>query len=452
MKTKVLLLCAHSGRLVADLFSAMQPGVLLMTDALILQILLILSVGWLLGYVFSRFGLPGMLGQLVAGVLLGPPVLGLIQPSEPINFIADLGIFFVMFHSGMEMDPRELFEHLGPSLAVAFGGFFLPFGLGFMASMLFDGTVNQSLFMGLGVSITAIAVQMVILHSMRINQTRLGHIIIGAAIADDILALVVLSVLCGIAKTGRFEVVSTGFILVKVFLFFLLTFIAGYFILPRLTRKLHDREGRAFTFAMILALVLAYLAEEAGLHLIIGAFLAGQFLRRGIRDEKLFLSMLDRFFGLSYGFLIPVFLASLSFHLVFSWDMTFIGFALLIFLVAVVGKVVGSGLGLAVCGFSFWESTIVGFGMNGRGAVELVVATVVTTLSKQLMASGVIVSPLLTEAQFSALVLMGFVTTLITPMTLKWSVMRACRSDEKAPFCQLWEESHHPAETWPVHK
>ncbi len=159
-----------------------------MTNVLILQILLILSVGWMLGYVFSRFGLPGMLGQLVAGVILGPPVLGLIHASQPIEFIADLGIFFVMFHSGMEMDPKELFEHLGPSLAVACGGFFLPFGLGFGTCLIFGGTIHQSLFTGLGVSITAIAVQMVILHAMRINQTRLGHIIIGAAIADDILS------------------------------------------------------------------------------------------------------------------------------------------------------------------------------------------------------------------------------------------------------------------------
>ena len=420
-----------------------------MTNVLILQILLILSVGWMLGYVFSRFGLPGMLGQLVAGVILGPPVLGLIHASQPIEFIADLGIFFVMFHSGMEMDPKELFEHLGPSLAVACGGFFLPFGLGFGTCLIFGGTIHQSLFTGLGVSITAIAVQMVILHAMRINQTRLGHIIIGAAIADDILALIVLSVLCGIAKSGSFALVSVLVIVVKVVVFFVLTFIVGYFIMPRFTHRLHDREGRAFTFSMILALILAYLAELAGLHLIIGAFLAGQFLRRGIRDDHLFFSMLDRFFGLSYGFLIPVFLASLSFHLVLSWDPMFVLFALVICIVAVIGKVVGCGLGLASCGFSLWESAIVGFGMNGRGAVELVVATVVTTLSKQLLSTGVITTPLLTEQQFSALVLMGFVTTLITPMTLKWSVMKACQADEKAEFCTLWRSSHAPTQSWP---
>ncbi len=219
--------------------------------------------------------------------------------------------------------------------------------------------------------------------------------------------------------------------------------------MPRFTHRLHDREGRAFTFAMILALILAYLAELAGLHLIIGAFLAGQFLRRGIRDDHLFFSMLDRFFGLSYGFLIPVFLASLSFHLVLSWDPMFVLFALVICIVAVIGKVVGCGLGLASCGFSLWESAIVGFGMNGRGAVELVVATVVTTLSKQLLSTGVITTPLLTEQQFSALVLMGFVTTLITPMTLKWSVMKACQADEKAEFCTLWRSSHAPTQSWP---
>jgi Kef-type K+ transport system membrane component KefB len=208
---------------------------------------------------------------------------------------------------------------------------------------------------------------------------------------------------------------------------------------PRITRRLHDREGNAFTFAMAAALTMAYLAELAGLHLIIGAFLAGQFVRKEIMDHQIYEAIQDRFYGISYGFLVPIFFASLSFHLHFHWNMSFIIFALVLTLMAVIGKIAGCGLGYAVFRRNFWESAIVGFGMNGRGAVEIVVASVVLKLSDELMSSGAVSDPLLTQDQFSALILMAFITTLIAPITLKWSVMKACGSDKKESFCVLWE-------------
>jgi Kef-type K+ transport system membrane component KefB len=226
-----------------------------------------------------------------------------------------------------------------------------------------------------------------------------------------------------------------------VVVFFGLTIILGHFVIPRITRKLHDREGRAFTFAIASALTMAYLAELAGLHLIIGAFLAGQYVRKEVMDQKIYAVIFDRFYGISYGFLVPVFFASLSFHLHFYWDLSFVFFAFMLTLVAILGKLIGCGLGFGVFRHNLWESAIVGFGMNGRGAVELVVASVVLKLSDELVSSKTVAEPLLTQEQFSALILMAFITTLMAPITLKWSVMRACRSDEKATFCQLWDES-----------
>jgi Kef-type K+ transport system membrane component KefB len=108
-------------------------------------------------------------------------------------------------------------------------------------------------------------------------------------------------------------------------------------------------------------------------------------------------------------------------------------------LVAIVGKLVGSGLGLFVFRRNIWESVVVGFGLNGRGAVELVIATVMIKLSNDLMAKGAISEPLLTNVQFSALVLMAFLTTMIAPITLKWSAMRACTPSEKVTFCSMWD-------------
>ncbi len=415
----------------------------MITSELILNILLILIVAWILGSFFTRFGLPAMLGELLAGIILGPSLLGLISASPGLELMAEWGILFVMFYTGMEMDPKELLEHIWPSLSVALGGFILPFVLGYFTCRFFDGTVYQSLFVALGVSITAIAVQSVILHSMRINRTELGHIIIGAAIADDILSLIGISIMLGLVKTGTVAFVSLSLVIIKVFAFFGITILLGHFVVPRLTRKLHDREGKAFTFAIIAVLVMGYLAELAGLHLIIGAFLAGQFVRKEIMDKKIYEAISDRFFGLSYGFLVPIFFASLSFHLHFSHEWSFMMFAFILTLVAILGKFVGCGLGLTLFGHRPWASAIVGFGMNGRGAVELVVATIVMNLSNKLMASKSISEPLLTQNQFSALILMAFVTTLIAPITLRWAVMKSCSPDEKATFCNLWESGGH---------
>ncbi len=413
----------------------------MITSDIIINLLLILSVAWVLGIMFSHFGLPAMLGELLAGIILGPPLLGIVIASPVIEMLAELGIFFVMFHSGMEMDPKELLEHVWPSLGVAFLGFVLPYAMGFILAKAFGATLYQALVIGMGVSITAIAVQAVILHSMSINKSEVGHIIIGAAIADDIMSLIALATVLNLAQTGRISVGAVSVILLKVFAFFGITILLGEFVIPRFTKYLTDKGGKAFTFAIVTALVMAYLAELAGLHIVIGAFLAGQFVRREIMDEKIYAVINDRLYGISYGFLVPIFFASLSFHLHVSLNASFILFSTLLILTAILGKVVGCGLGAALFRYNFWESLIIGFGMNGRGAVELVVAMVVLEMSNKLLAQNIITQPLLTQDQFSALVMMAFVTTFIAPISLKWAVTKTCGLSERASFCQLWDES-----------
>ena len=412
----------------------------MLTDHLIINLLIILAVAWPMGALFARFGLPVMLGQLLTGLLLGPAMLNIISPSEGITFLADLGIFFAMFYAGMEMDPKELLEHIWPSLAVAVGGFVLPFAMGFFVASAFGGTVFQSLFIGIGLSITAIAVQAVILQEMQIHKTSIGHIIMGAAIADDIISLVGLSILLGLVKTGTVETVGILIIILKVAAFFVFTILAGHFVIPVFTRKLDDYNAKGFTFAMIAALVMATAAELAGLHTVIGAFLAGQFVRKEIMHEKVYNAIRDRFYGLSHGFLMPVFFASLAFHIHFQWNLSFLFFVTAITITAILGKLVGCGIGALSFRYSMRESAIIGFGMNGRGAVELVIVAVVIGLSDDLLAQGVISDPLLTESQFSALVLMAFITTLLAPLALRWSVMRTCSGSEKEQFCQLWSD------------
>ncbi len=413
----------------------------MITSNLIINLFLILTVAWMLGILFSRMGLPAMLGELMAGVILGPPLLGIVSASAPIELLAELGIFFVMFHTGMELNPKELLNNIWPSLSVAVGGFVLPFALGFGVAYAFGGTVYQSLFVAIGVSITAIAVQSVILYSLKINQTGVGHVILGAAIVDDILSLMALSVLLAMVKTGSIQFTVLLLIVVKVAAFFGLTIVVGHFIAPRFTWKLTTKGETAFTFALAAAFLMAYLAHLAGLHLIIGAFLAGQFVRKEIVDDNVFHMIGARFTGISYGFLVPIFFASLAFHLHLRFDWMFLYFALALILTATLGKLVGCGLGAALFKYNFWESTVVGLGMNGRGAVELVIAAVILNLSDELMAAQRITEPLLTSDQFSALVLMAFATTIIAPISLKWAVTKTCLPNEKASFCTLWDEA-----------
>jgi Kef-type K+ transport system membrane component KefB len=410
-------------------------------ETLIVNLLLILCAAWFLGFLFSRLGLPVMLGELMAGLILGPALLDVVHLTGQLELLAELGVFFVMFYAGMEMDPKELLEHIRPSLAAALGGFVLPFVLGFLVTRFFGGTIYQSLFIGLGLSVTAIAVQAVILQNLQIHRTEVGHVIMGAAIADDIFSLITLSVLLGLAQSGTVSLLSVGVLLAKVVLFFGFTILVGEFLVPRLTRNLTDDGGKAFTFALIVALIMAFLAAKAGLHLVIGAFLAGQFVRREVMEEKIYQLISDRFFAISYGFLTPIFFATLGFHLQFAWTFPFVSFAVLITVVAIAGKLLGSGLGAKLAGLSTGESVVVGIGMNGRGAVELVVAAVVINLSNQLLATGAISEPLLTANQFSALVFMAFVTTVMTPILLKWAVMKNCSHINGASFCAIWRNS-----------
>jgi Kef-type K+ transport system membrane component KefB len=211
--------------------------------------------------------------------------------------------------------------------------------------------------------------------------------------------------------------------------------------MPRLTRRLTDTGGKAFTFAMVSALVMAYFADLAGLHPIMGAFLAGQFVRKEIMDYEIYEAIEDRFYGISYGFLVPIFLASLSFHLHFSWNHVFLTFSLALILVAMLGKLVGCGLGALPFRYNLREAFIIGLGMNGRGAVELVVATVVLGLSDDLISKNIINAPLLTQDQFSALILMAFLATFIAPITLKWAVTHTCAPSEKEQICRLWDNA-----------
>lgn len=367
-------------------------------------ILILMVVVWVMGKLFRAVKLPIIFGELAGGIIVGPLVLGLISPdSHTIKLLAELGVFFLMLHSGLETDPGELMKSSKKSILVAIMGIVLPFLGGYYVSMAFGRSFNESLFIAMGLSITAIAISARLFKEYKLSKTQTAHITLGAALIDDIFALVMFSVVLNIVETGGIEFMPILIMISKVLLFFGVVIIGGFKIQKYLGKFL---KNKGFTFALIAALTLGLIAESIGLHMIIGAFLAGLFIREEVVDPKVFCKIEDRIYGLSYSFLGPIFFASLAFYLDFTAFTQAPLFLVAILIVAILGKVIGSGGAAYLQKVSFKSSLVIGLAMNNRGAVELIIASIGLNL-------GIIGADV-----FSILVLMAFVTTLFSIITI----------------------------------
>lgn len=385
-----------------------------------INLLLVMVIIWTAGVLFRKIKQPPVLGELLAGIIFGPPVLGIIQPDKTLTVLSDLGVFFLMFYAGIETNPFDLKRMMTPSFLVGIGGFAVPFVLGYgVCAYIFHLTVLQSLFVGLGLSITAIAVNARVLNDMSLQQYRVTPVIIGASIVDDILSFALFSAIVSMAagEGNGMNWQGMSWIFIKVGLFFGCSIFIGMQLYPRISRYFASREAKGFTFALIVALIFGLMAEFAGLHIILGAYMAGLFVREGIVNKALFQKINDRFVSITYGFLGPIFFVSLSFHMTFTIFQTHFWLLMVLLGVAIVGKIIGAGLGGYLGKLNQRECTLVAFAMNGRGAVELIIASVGIQL-------GVI-----DDVLFSILVVVAFITTLFPPVSLSMLLKRMGRDE-----------------------
>ncbi|MBU1151300.1 cation:proton antiporter [Patescibacteria group bacterium] len=380
-----------------------------------LEILLVLMVViWVAGKVFRALKLPVIFGELLGGIIVGPMVLNLVPAdSEVVHILAELGIFFLMFHSGLETDPNELLRASKKSTLIAIAGVVFPFIGGYWVSRYFGQSFEQSLFIAMGLSITAIAISIRLFKDYKIQKSRVAHITVGAAIIDDILALILFSMVLSIIESGAVQFADLAWLILKVVVFFGVVIAVGYKTSNYLQKVLR-RKG--FTFALITALTLGLIAEAIGLHIIIGAFLAGLFIRQEVLETQTFNKIEDRIYGLSYSFLGPIFFASLAFYLDFTALTSAPWFLLAIIVVAVLGKVIGSGLAAYLQKINFRESLAIGLAMNSRGAIELIIASI--GIKEGIIDTNV----------FSILVMMAFATTIISIFSIK-PLAKQIRSD-----------------------
>ena len=379
--------------------------------ALLLSIILLLAK--LAGYLSVRLGQPSVLGELLVGILLGPSVVDLlnlpfIDPhlADTIGELGELGVLLLMFIAGLELHLDELTRN---TRVAAYGGalgVFIPTVLGWGTGRLFGMENDTAIFLGLVLGATSVSISAQTLMELRVLRSRVGLSLLGAAVFDDILVILFLSIFLAIGS-GAGSFIGVLWILVRMIAFLALSVAFGLWVLPWLVRRITHLPISQGVLTLALVVMLLYgLAAEllGGMAAITGAFIAGLMMARSGERERVENGM----HALAYSLFVPVFFINIGLSVnarTIKPDM--LVFALVITLVAIVGKWLGAGIGAKLGGLNTRESVQLGAGMVSRGEVGLIVASVGIT-------QGLIDSNL-----FSVVVAMVLVTTLVTPPILR---------------------------------
>jgi Kef-type K+ transport system membrane component KefB/nucleotide-binding universal stress UspA family protein len=389
---------------------------------LVVIILAARSFGWLA----RRCGQPAVIGEIVAGILLGPTVLGRISPelpgkifpdAVPLRSIADLGLVFFMFLVGLELDPRMIAREGRRAFAISLSGLAAPLALGILiglplravndSGVFLEGATRPRsalafpLFLGAALCITAFPVLARILVERGLYKTALGTAALCAAAVDDVFAWILLAAVVGITRTGSVAQAAVTFACTLLFVGFMMT--VGRRLLKLLVRR-YEATGRltADQVALVLTGVLlsAFLTEWIGIHAIFGGFIFGAIMPKHSRMTH---ELTDKVEDFTVVVLLPVFfcVAGLRTNLFALDSVELLGWLALILVVAIAGKLIGCGVAARLNGFSTRDSIVIGTLMNTRGLTELVILTVGQSLG------------VLSDRTFAMMVIMALVTTFM---------------------------------------
>jgi len=381
----------------------------------LLDLAIVLLSTKLLGILTESFKLPQVVGALVAGVLMGPACLGLITGTDFLNKTAEIGVIVLMFCAGMETDLDEMKKSGKKSFIIALFGVLVPLAGGYLVALVFNrpGMIEsdasgsiflQNIFMGIILTATSVSITVETLKELGKLQTQSGNAILGAAIIDDILGIVALTLVTSMAD----ESVKVWLVLLKIAGFFVFVLVSGLMFFHFYSRwcKLADHGlHRHAIIAFVFCLFLSYVGEEAfGVADITGAFFAGLIISR--TQKTAFLA--SRFDTLSYLYLSPIFFASIGLKVMLpKMDMTIVVFAVILTLMAIATKVVGCGIGAKLAGAPNSHCIRIGVGMISRGEVALIIASKGEALG------------LLGSSFMGPLVIVVILTTIVTPIFLK---------------------------------
>lgn len=370
----------------------------------ILHLVLILIFTKIAGHLSVKLGQPSVLGELIAGVILGPAILGWVQQTSFIHEFSEIGVLVLMFIAGLETDLDQLRQNWKAALAVAVGGVILPFFGGYGAALSFGMENHHALFFGLLFCATSVSISVQTLKEMNQLSSKEGTTILGAAVVDDILVVILLAIMMSVLGTSG-ESVSIGSLIGKKVLFFGVIIAASIWVVPLVMKwfaKLKVTET-VISGGIIIALAFSYFAEWMGIAGIIGAFAAGI----AISQTEFKHTVESKLEPIAYSLFVPVFFVSIGLNVDFEGVGSQIGFIIVISVVAILTKLLGGALGARLTGFNGRSSFSIGAGMISRGEVALIIAGTG-------LAAG-----LLDPEYYTSLIIMVIVTTLVTPPLLK---------------------------------
>ena len=371
---------------------------------ILLMLFLMLAAAKLMAEIFERLRQPSVVGEIFAGILIGPSVFGWIAPSEITDTLAEIGVIFLLFTVGLETKPAAIFNVGKRAAIVAILGVVTPFVAGWLLMKGRGGSGVESLFLGTAMVATSVGITAHVLSSMGVLHSLTSRIILGAAVIDDILGLMILAIVSSLAlgSVNYLSIVTTALLAVAFTAFVVLV---GAPVVKRVAPKIENKRGGRVLFvsSLVLCLGISVAGAYVGVAAIVGAFLAGMAFAE-VADERP--EIHKQMSGVT-DFLVPFFMVNIGMQLNLDLfrDSSVIQFAVLVTLIAVITKLVGCGLG--AWGMGWRRVGQVGMGMVPRGEVGIVVAQIGLGMA------------VISDSLYAVVLMMAVATTLIAPPFLR---------------------------------
>ncbi len=379
---------------------------------LLIVLVNILAKDCLSGIIIVKLGLPAVLGHMLGGVIFGPVGLGIIHHSEVISLAADFGVILMMFLVGIETNVDEMKKAGIAAVMGGIGGVIVSFVLGFFtARYIFSFSIFVSLFIGVLLTATSVSISAQTLGNLGYIRTKEGKTILGAAIVDDIFSIILLSVILGLYSSGQGNgEINVLFLLGKMMIFFLGAIVIGEKVLPWIIKILHLNKDQ-YTLTMTALIVCFYYSLFAEAFIGKAATITGAYIAGVCFAKRKFAHEIDQNISmLANSFFVPIFFVNVGLQVKkVPIDGELIFYALLVILIAIISKVVGSGVGAYFGRFSILESLRVGIGMVSRGEVALLICSMGLKIG------------IINQEVYILMIGMTIVTTIIAPILLKMS-------------------------------
>ncbi|UDM32319.1 cation:proton antiporter [Lentilactobacillus laojiaonis] len=378
-------------------------------------IVLILLSTLLASAISIRLGMPGVVGQLIAGIILGPGILNLVQETSLVKVGAEIGVVLLMFIAGMESDLELLKKYFKPALSVAIFGVVAPMICFYILGSILKMNFEHAIFLGIIFSATSVSISVEVLREFKKLDSVEGTVILGAAVVDDIIAVILLSVFVSSFGVGQ----SQGNIWLNLAMqvaYFILVYGLITWLAPRLLNVANRLpiNGSATMVSLGLCFGMAWLAESIGLSDVVGAFFAGvaisqtKYLKEVVKDVN----------PIGYAFFIPIFFVSIGLSMRFDHIMNSLGLIVGMFILAVLTKWLGGALGAKLTKINWLSSNVIGGGMISRGEMALIVAQIGFS------------SHLLLANLYSEVIIVIVLTTIFAPLFLKYLIPKLDQRSE----------------------